>query len=292
MRCEYQQIPAAGVPGRLRGRLPGCARTCPQIQPQEVHPASTPGLPGAQGVLAPRLPRAGRAPRRPPRPLPPDRTEGRPPLHHLPEGGAAAAGGRARPSHVRRRARASAASIGCGSGGSAWRPSTARGWSRDTSAATTPSGSADGRSQWGQDLRALPQGRLRGRLRQPPDPAGGPGSRAGLRTWCSSARPSVRRPAARGSAPSWPMPTSTPNGFMSTSAPTASARSSHRTRGRPTDKPPDGPIGGGDEAEVRHSYKRNMVRVAGGDRELDDQAAPRLGPARRGLKGTSSERSS
>ena len=134
MRCEYKQIPAAGVPGRLRGRLPGPPRTSTQIQPQEVHPAPTPGLPGAQGVLPARLPRTGRAPRRSPRPRPTDRPEGRAPLHDLPEGGRPAAGGRPGPQDVRRRARAGVA----GPGSQAARPPGGRRWHGDGVAAYQP----------------------------------------------------------------------------------------------------------------------------------------------------------
>jgi len=112
MRCDHEQIPATGLPGRLRRGPSGPPRAPTPVQPQEVHPAPAHGLPGAQGVPPPRLSRIRRAPGRPPRPRTPHRPEGRPPLHHLPEGRRAAAQGGPGPQAVRCRARPGAAPEG------------------------------------------------------------------------------------------------------------------------------------------------------------------------------------
>lgn len=277
MRCEDQQIPAPGAPGRLRGGLPGAATASAQVQPQEVHPAPAPGLPGAQRVRAPRLPRAGRPSGRSPRPLPANRPEGRAPLHDLPEGRPAAPGRCPRPEDVRRRAPAGAAGPGA-------QPPHPPGGHRRHGAGVAPRQplfrQAEGRRgpQRRQDLRPLPEGRLRGRLQEPHDPRGGPRPGTGQRP--GAVRPGVesggaprphrgapgrRRLRRRVAAPRGPL-----------------ARRAHdhpACAGPALRQAAGGALAAGDETAVRQAEAQVRPALAGGVRELDDQAAARLGTA-------------
>ena len=80
-----------------------------------------------------------------------------------------------------------------------------------------------------------------------------------------------------GSGHSWPMPTSTPNGFMS--APARTHPDDHPTdAGSAIGEAADGAMAACDEAAVRAAEAQVWSEVAGGDRKFDDQAAARLGP--------------
>ena len=280
MRCEDQQIPTSGAPGRLRGGLPGAPRAPAPVQPQEVHPAPAHGVPGAQGVLPPRLSRLGGAPRRPPRPLRADRPEGRPPLHHLPEGRPAAPGRRPRAGDVRR---------GAGSGAGRSRAQAPRppGGHRRHGPGVAPrqpllheaSGRREARRR--QDLRAFPEGRLRGRLREPHDPRGGPRPGAGHRPGAIRAGLGPGRPSGpdRGAA-----------GRRRLRRRVAARRGAvaRRADDHPADagpalgQAPRRAMAARDEGTVRPARGQVWSEVAGGDGELDDQTSARLGAPRAG----------
>ena len=160
------------------------------------------------------------------------RPEGRPPLHHLPEGRPHGCSWRPRPAHVRRRARAGAA----GQGPQAAGPPGGRRRHRDGVAARQPllrqAAVQDRKWHPGDDLRQVPQGRPGHRLPEPHGAGGGPrpGSRLGPGAVQGGAQ--GRRPGGRGSGRCWPTPTTTPSGSTSTSGTrTASGRSSRRSAG-------------------------------------------------------------
>ena len=234
MSCEYQQIHTPGAPGCLRGGVPGPPRAPSQVQPQEVHPAPTPGLPGAQEFS--RLDYRGLAEHLTDHP---DLCaliglEGRPSLYDLPEGRPAAPGRRAHAEDVRR-------SAGAGAAGRHTQPACAPGGRRRHRHGVAPRQSllheaAGGREpRRRQDLRPLPEGRLRGRLRQPHDPLGGSGTRAGHRP--GAVRPGLQSGGAPESRCCWPTPTSTRSGCTRRCARTACRRSSRRRgAGRPTSR--------------------------------------------------------
>ena len=239
MRCEDQQIPASGAPGRLRGGLPGPPRVSAQVQPQEVHPAAAPGLPGAQGVRAPRLPRAGRASADHPdlagliglKAVPHYTTFQKAAQRLL----AATPGRRMFDAVLRRALKDRVRKRRVPPGG---RRRHGPGVAPRQPLLHEASGRREARRR--QDLRPLPEGRLRGRLRQPHDPRGGPRSGAGDRP--GAVRPGLQLRRSRRARievlladadfdAEWLHKAVRSHGVRTIIPP---------TRGRPSDKPPAG----------------------------------------------------